>query len=76
MNESSEAAESGTGGWLDAVTYMAGLSGGSWATATFIANNGKTPSELVDSVRYLICRIGRKLTLVDLEFGVQHHLPG
>jgi lysophospholipase len=50
MNQSTEAAESGTGGWLDAVTYMAGLSGGSWATGTFIANGGQLPSDMIDNV--------------------------
>jgi len=50
MNQSSEAQESGTGGWLDAVTYMAGLSGGSWATGTFIANGGQLPTDMIDNV--------------------------
>lgn len=50
MNQSTEAAESGTGGWMDAVTYMAGLSGGSWATATYIANGGQLPTDMVDNV--------------------------
>lgn len=50
MNESDEAKTAGTGGWLDAVTYMAGLSGGSWATGTFIANNAPLPLDLVHNV--------------------------
>jgi lysophospholipase len=50
MNQSTEAQESGTGGWLDAVTYMAGLSGGSWATGTFIANGGQLPTDMIDNV--------------------------
>jgi lysophospholipase len=51
MNQSSEAQSSGTGGWMDAVTYMAGLSGGSWATGTYIANGGQLPNDMVDNVR-------------------------
>lgn len=50
MNASAEAAASGTGGWFDAVTYMAGLSGGSWATGTLMANDGQMPTSLVDNV--------------------------
>jgi lysophospholipase len=50
MNQSTEAQQSGTGGWLDAVTYMAGLSGGSWATGTFIANGGQLPTDMIDNV--------------------------
>lgn len=49
-NASSEAAASGTGGWLDAVTYQAGLSGGSWATGTAIVNNYTSPTDLVRNV--------------------------
>jgi lysophospholipase len=36
----------GTGGWMDAVTYMAGLSGGSWAAGSFVANGGAMPTDL------------------------------
>jgi lysophospholipase len=50
MNQSTEAQESGTGGWLDAVTYMAGLSGGSRATGTFIAKGAQLPSDMIDNV--------------------------
>lgn len=50
MNASSEAQSSGTGGWFDAITYIAGLSGGSWGTATFIANGGQLPTDLIDNV--------------------------
>jgi lysophospholipase len=52
MNQSSEAAASGTGGWFDGVTYQAGLSGGSWATTTLFANNFKLPTELINDVRF------------------------
>ncbi|ODN92068.1 phospholipase B [Cryptococcus wingfieldii CBS 7118] len=50
MNQSQEASESGTGGWLEAVTYWSGLSGGSWATGSFMANGGPLPSSLIDSL--------------------------
>lgn len=50
MNASDEASKAGTGGWLDAVSYMAGLSGGSWATGSFLANNGTLPTDLVKNV--------------------------
>jgi len=40
----------GTGGWMDAVSYMVGLSGGSWATGTFAANGGQKPTDLNDNV--------------------------
>lgn len=50
MNQSSEAASSGIGGWLDAMSYMAGLSGGSWGTGSFMANGGMLPSDLVTNV--------------------------
>ena len=30
MNQSSEAAASGIGGWFQGLSYMAGLSGGAW----------------------------------------------
>lgn len=49
-NQSSEAAKSGTGGWLEGVTYQAGLSGGSWATGTSIVNNYTLPTDLVRNV--------------------------
>jgi len=63
MNQSSEAQSSGTGGWLDAVTYMAGLSGGSWATGTFIANGGQLPTDMIDNVSLLVVRhLGMDLT--------------
>ncbi|WWC65337.1 uncharacterized protein I303_107955 [Kwoniella dejecticola CBS 10117] len=47
MNQSSEGSASGIGGWLDGVTYWAGLSGGSWATGSFMANGGTLPSDLL-----------------------------
>ncbi|WVR05725.1 hypothetical protein IAU60_002749 [Kwoniella sp. DSM 27419] len=50
MNESSEAAASGIGGWLDGVTYWSGLSGGSWATGSFMSNGGPLPSSLIDNL--------------------------
>jgi hypothetical protein len=50
MNSSEEAAASGLGGWLDGVTYMAGLSGGSWGTGSFMANGGMSPLDLVNNV--------------------------
>ncbi|WWC98312.1 phospholipase B [Kwoniella sp. B9012] len=50
MNESSEAAASGTGGWLEGVTYWAGLSGGSWATGSFMANGGELPINLLNNL--------------------------
>jgi len=50
MNASTEAAQSGIGGWFDGVTYMAGLSGGSWGTGTFMANGGQLPTDLVNNV--------------------------
>ena len=50
MNASMEAAMSGIGGWFDGVSYMAGLSGGSWGTGTFMANGGPLPSNLITTV--------------------------
>ncbi|WWC72722.1 phospholipase B [Kwoniella pini CBS 10737] len=50
MNQSSEGSASGLGGWLDGVTYWAGLSGGSWATGTFMANGGALPSDLLTNL--------------------------
>lgn len=50
MNQSDEASKAGTGGWLDATSYMAGLSGGSWATGSFMANNGMLPTDLINNV--------------------------
>ncbi|KAL7420921.1 Lysophospholipase 1 [Cryptotrichosporon argae] len=50
MNASSESAAALTGGWFDGMTYMAGLSGGSWATGSFFANGGPLPTELVENV--------------------------
>lgn len=50
MEESLESTNAGTGGWLDAVSYMGGLSGGSWATGSFIANGGMLPTDLVQNV--------------------------
>ena len=50
MKESKEAVAAGTGGWFDAITYMAGLSGGSWGTGSFIANGGMLPTDLVKKV--------------------------
>ena len=51
MNQSTEAAASGIGGWFDGMSYMAGLSGGSWATGSFMANGGPLPLDLVNNVR-------------------------
>lgn len=51
MNQSAEAAASGIGGWYEGVTYQAGLSGGSWATTTMTANNGRLPTDLIENVR-------------------------
>ena len=50
MNDSSEAAASGVGGWYQGLTYMAGLSGGSWGTGTFMANGGVLPLDLINNV--------------------------
>jgi lysophospholipase len=50
MAASEEATKAGTGGWFDALSYMAGLSGGSWATGSFFANNGILPTDLVTNV--------------------------
>lgn len=50
MNSSQEARESGIGGWFDGITYMAGLSGGSWATGTLMANGGRDPLDLIQNV--------------------------
>jgi lysophospholipase len=50
MNQSAEAAASGIGGWFDAVSYQAGLSGGSWGTGSFMANGGALPTDLVNNV--------------------------
>ncbi|WVW80592.1 phospholipase B [Kwoniella bestiolae CBS 10118] len=50
MNESSEGAASGLGGWLDGVTYWAGLSGGSWATGSFMSNGGELPINLLNNL--------------------------
>ncbi|WVQ86181.1 hypothetical protein IAT38_008349 [Cryptococcus sp. DSM 104549] len=50
MNESTEAAASGLGGWLDGVTYWTGLSGGSWATGSFMSNGGELPSNLLKNL--------------------------
>jgi lysophospholipase len=53
MNESTEAANSGIGGWSEGVTYMAGLSGGSWGTGTWMANDGALPTDLAANVSFL-----------------------
>ncbi|OCF35914.1 phospholipase B [Kwoniella heveanensis BCC8398] len=50
MNQSTEGQASGLGGWLDGVTYWAGLSGGSWATGSFMSNGGPLPSDLITSL--------------------------
>lgn len=50
MQQDPEAASSGVGGWLDAVSYMSGLSGGSWATGSFVANGGQLPTDLLKNV--------------------------
>lgn len=49
-NITEEAASSGVGGWFDGMTYMAGLSGGSWGTATLMANGGEDPLKLITDV--------------------------
>ncbi|ODO05799.1 phospholipase B [Cryptococcus amylolentus CBS 6273] len=50
MNESTEAQDSGTGGWLEGTSYWAGLSGGSWATGSFMANGGQLPTDLLTNL--------------------------
>ncbi|OCF45536.1 hypothetical protein I317_00438 [Kwoniella heveanensis CBS 569] len=50
MPNSPEAVAAGTGGWSDAITYMAGLSGGSWATGSWIANGGMLPLDLLKNI--------------------------
>lgn len=35
-------------------TYVSGLSGGSWAVATFFANNGENPDQLAQNVRIFL----------------------
>lgn len=50
MANSPEAQAAGTAGWLDAVSYMTGLSGGSWAVGSFMANGGALPSDLAKDV--------------------------
>lgn len=50
MSQSPEASAAGTGGWLDVATYMAGLSGGSWATGAFVANGGMLPTDLLQKI--------------------------
>ncbi|WVO16912.1 phospholipase B [Cryptococcus depauperatus] len=50
MNQSKEGSDSGLGGWLEGVTYWAGLSGGSWATGSFMANGGQLPSDLLNNL--------------------------
>lgn len=50
MNKSDEASKAGTGGWLDATSYMAGLSGGSWGTGSFMANDAPLPTDLIANV--------------------------
>lgn len=52
MNESTEASESETGGWLEGVSYWSGLSGGSWATGTFMSNGGQLPTSLLENVGF------------------------
>lgn len=52
MNESTEASQSETGGWLDGVSYWSGLSGGSWATGSFMSNGGQLPTTLLENVGY------------------------
>ena len=54
-NASSDAQSAKTGGWLDAVSYQAGLSGGSWATGTTVINNYTLPTDLIKNVsRYSV----------------------
>ncbi|WVQ63560.1 uncharacterized protein L199_001713 [Kwoniella botswanensis] len=50
MKQSEEAVRAGTGGWADAITYMAGLSGGSWGTASWISNGGMLPLDMIEKV--------------------------
>jgi lysophospholipase len=50
MSQSQESSDAGTGGWIDAASYMAGLSGGSWATGSFMANGGMLPTDLLQNV--------------------------
>lgn len=50
MADNQHAKDAGTGGWFDAMLYMAGLSGGSWATTTYIANEGMMPTDLANNV--------------------------
>lgn len=45
-----QAGSQGTGGWMDAVTYIVGLSGGSWATATYVSNGGRKADDLNTNV--------------------------
>ncbi|BEI82122.1 hypothetical protein CcaverHIS002_0212820 [Cutaneotrichosporon cavernicola] len=37
-------------GWMDAVSYISGLSGGSWAATTYVANGGRNASDLNENV--------------------------
>ncbi|BEJ13563.1 hypothetical protein CspHIS471_0307370 [Cutaneotrichosporon sp. HIS471] len=50
MSQSQESSNAGTGGWMDATSYMAGLSGGSWATGSFMANGGMLPTDILQKV--------------------------
>jgi hypothetical protein len=60
MNQSSEAAASGIGGWFDGVSYQVGLSGGSWATGSFVANGGMLPTDLINQVSLsMVCKEAR-----------------
>lgn len=75
MNESTEASESETGGWLDGVSYWAGLSGGSWATGTFMSNGGQLPTNLLENVGFWhdIC-VHLLTCVIALEHRFQSHL--
>lgn len=67
MNSSDEAAQAGTGGWMDGTTYMAGLSGGSWATGSFMANGGRDALDLVNNVSlFSVSPVMRS----DIRFGI------
>ncbi|WVQ86248.1 hypothetical protein IAT38_008416 [Cryptococcus sp. DSM 104549] len=45
-----ESQQAGTAGWYDALTYMAGLSGGAWGTSSFLSNGGMSPLDLIEKI--------------------------
>jgi len=71
MNSSSKAAASGIEGWYDGVTYMAGLSGGSWGVGTFMATGGPLPSDLIISVSIFAIILGTDERNAAMEPGLQ-----